>query len=208
MFTENLDLPYAWQVSEGREFPVSQAKNGDREAMGQLLEASRDYLREVAGANLAEDVRAKLSVSDLVQDTLFDAQQSFDQFQGTSAGELLAWLRKILINNLLNHYRKYRATQKRCLARETALANAGTRLVYAEDETPSEVCMRQEEASLLTQALAELPEDHQQVIRLRHREGLSFPEIGERMDRSADAARMLWYRAFDRLSSEIEQLTR
>jgi hypothetical protein len=42
MFIENLDLPYVWQVSDGREFPVSQAKDGDREVLGQLLEASRN----------------------------------------------------------------------------------------------------------------------------------------------------------------------
>jgi RNA polymerase sigma-70 factor, ECF subfamily len=51
----------------------------------------------------------------------------------------------------------------------------------------------------LDRALEQLPEDYQTVIWLRHRDKLSFAEIGARTNRSADAARMCWTRAVKRL---------
>lgn len=187
---------------------ITSAKSGDQDALGSVLEASRDYLRSVACSSLDNDIQAKLSVSDLVQDALIDAQRGFAQFRGTSQGELLAWLRQILVNNLLNQYRRFRDTQKRQVARETALASHEFPLAYASDETPSTLSVRREEHDLLNRAIKGLSPNHQQIIELRHRETLSFNEIGQRLGRSSDAARMLWYRAFDQLSSELERLTK
>ena len=64
--------------------------------------------------------------------------------------------------------------------------------------------MRQEALEALDQALARLPPEYREVILLRHREELPFAEIGRRMNRSADAARMLWSRAFNRLAEELD----
>jgi DNA-directed RNA polymerase specialized sigma24 family protein len=41
-------------------------------------------------------------------------------------------------------------------------------------------------------------------LALRHEEQLSFEEIGQRMQRTANAARMLWLRAVERLQKEME----
>jgi DNA-directed RNA polymerase specialized sigma24 family protein len=38
---------------------------------------------------------------------------------------------------------------------------------------------------------------------LRHEEQLSFEEIGQRMHRTANAARMLWLRAVEQLQNEL-----
>lgn len=189
--------------SDGFKELLSQAKVGDRAALGRILDASRNYLRQVAGLQISDDLQAKLSVSDLVQDTYVDAQQAFQQFRGSTRAELFGWLRQILVNNLLNHYRAYRETQKRSLAREVALSSSAVGAADGGD-TPSQLCVQQEEAARLQKALAALSDEHQQVIQWRHQEGLSFPEIGERMNRSPDAARMLWYRAYERLAAKLD----
>ena len=41
------------------------------------------------------------------------------------------------------------------------------------------------------------------MLRLRYWDGLTFPEIGERLGRSPDAVRKLWYRAVERLQEEM-----
>jgi RNA polymerase sigma-70 factor (ECF subfamily) len=51
--------------------------------------------------------------------------------------------------------------------------------------------------------MARLSGDHHAVLRLRYWEGLSFPEIGQRLGRSTDAVRKLWYRAVERLQEEM-----
>ncbi len=62
-----------------------------------------------------------------------------------------------------------------------------------------------EEADRVDAALARLPEDHRRVIELRNREGRPFGEIGDILGRSADAARMLWFRAVERLQRELAE---
>ena len=58
---------------------------------------------------------------------------------------------------------------------------------------------------MLEQAMAQLPNDYQQVLRLRNWEQLPFDEIGVRMNRSRDAARKLWSRAILQLQELLDR---
>ena len=51
--------------------------------------------------------------------------------------------------------------------------------------------MADEQTHRLQAAIDRLPDDYRQVIALRYHEGLAFDEVGRRLGRSADAARML-----------------
>jgi DNA-directed RNA polymerase specialized sigma24 family protein len=79
------------------------ARNGDQEALGRLLEDYRDYLRLLARSRVGRDLRVRLDPSDLVQETLLEAQRDFRQFLGASDAELGVWLRRILVRNLADH---------------------------------------------------------------------------------------------------------
>jgi RNA polymerase sigma-70 factor (ECF subfamily) len=183
------------------------ARAGSREALGQALEACRDYLLLVADRELAADLRAKVGASDLVQETFLEAQRDFARFHGDSPGELRAWLRRLLLNNLANCARGYRDTAKRQLGREVPFAAAGDAADGAIAATPSPTgqAMAREAAERLDRAVERLPEDYRRVIRLRHQEGRSFEEIGETLRRSPNAARMLWLRAVEQLRQEWER---
>ena len=51
--------------------------------------------------------------------------------------------------------------------------------------------LRQERSAELAQALARLLANHHEVLILRHLEGLAFPDIAERMERTAGAVQVL-----------------
>jgi RNA polymerase sigma-70 factor (ECF subfamily) len=51
----------------------------------------------------------------------------------------------------------------------------------------------------IAEALSRLPEDYQTVIVLRHLEGLTFPQISQRMERSVDSVEKLWLRGLTKL---------
>jgi RNA polymerase sigma-70 factor (ECF subfamily) len=55
----------------------------------------------------------------------------------------------------------------------------------------------------MLRAIDRLPDDYRRVIEARSFDGLSFEEVGARLDRSAEAARRLWVRALDRLRAEM-----
>jgi RNA polymerase sigma-70 factor (ECF subfamily) len=92
---------------------LAAARAGSKEALGEALEACRGYLLLVANRELDPDIQAKGGASDLVQETFLEAQRDFARFAGDSKEELLAWLRRMLVHNLLNFTRRYRATGKR-----------------------------------------------------------------------------------------------
>jgi RNA polymerase sigma-70 factor (ECF subfamily) len=44
-----------------------------------------------------------------------------------------------------------------------------------------------------------LPADYREVLVLRHLEGLTFPQVAQRMERSLDSVEKLWMRGLARL---------
>jgi RNA polymerase sigma-70 factor (ECF subfamily) len=188
---------------------LADARAGSDEALGQALEACRGYLLVVAQRELDPELRAKGGASDLVQETFLKAHRHFARFRGDSEDELLAWLRRLLLNNLADFRAQFREAGKRRITREVALdaggssAERGKGLVGTES-SPSSVAMEHEHAEALARTLGRLPADYRLVLRLRHEEGRPFEEIGKMMGRSADAARKLWARAVERLQQEWE----
>lgn len=184
---------------------IAAAQGGSLDALGRLLETSRPYLLRVANAELNAQLQVKAGGSDLVQETFLEAQRIFARFQGESQVDLLAWLRAILLNKVATFSRQYLDTDKRQVGREVAL-DAGSALggdLSADTPTPSTHLARKEQAQALTDALSRLPEPYRQVIVWRQWDDLSFGEIAQRLGRSVDAARMMWWRAVERLQQEM-----
>jgi RNA polymerase sigma-70 factor (ECF subfamily) len=66
---------------------------------------------------------------------------------------------------------------------------------------------QREEAVVLADRLAQLADDHREVLVLRNLQGLQFEEIAQRIGRSVGATRMLWLRAIEKLRTlyQIEE---
>jgi RNA polymerase sigma-70 factor, ECF subfamily len=186
---------------------IEAARAGSAEAFGQLIQACRSYLLSIANQELSVDLRGKIGPSDLVQDTAFEAHQCFDQFSGLRREEFLGWVRTILLNNVSNVRRAFHDTSKRQISRERSLDDGDPRLkrdLIAKQLPPADATVLTEQAKQVQAAIERLPEPFCNVIFLRHREHRSFAEIGQRLDRTADAARKLWQRAIERLADEMD----
>lgn len=125
-----------------------------------------------------------------------------------SGPELRAWLRCLLRHHVAKYGRRYRQTRKRWVGCEQSLGTLPDgreteEALGADAQTPSAVAVADEEVELLHQALERLPPDYRRVVQLRYQEGLSFEEIGPRMGRTANAVRLLWLRAIERMKQEL-----
>jgi RNA polymerase sigma-70 factor (ECF subfamily) len=177
------------------------ARAGSPAALNELLTNYRLYLLRIASQEFPSDLQGKVGASDLVQETMLHAAGNFGEFVGESETELLGWMRRILLNQMLNTIRHYR-TEKRNAGREAPLD--GRMLAGHGDSTPSSEFIAQEERLLVQLALLQLPEIYRQAIVLRHEQDLSFVEIGARLGCSEDAARKLWGRAVLALQQELQ----
>jgi RNA polymerase sigma-70 factor (ECF subfamily) len=195
------------------EIGIDAARSGSRDALGQILEGHRPYLSKIARSELGDDLEAKVSASDLVQETFLKAHRDFEQFDGQSASELRAWLRQILHNSLGHLARDYRRTAKRDIAREVSLreddTTAGPAFELPDGEpTPGSNLLRAERRAALDRTLAELPEGERQSLVWRHEEECTFEEIGRRLGCSAVAARKRWLRALTRVRNTLSAMVR
>jgi RNA polymerase sigma-70 factor, ECF subfamily len=189
---------------------IERAKAGDAPTLGRLLELHRNYLRLLARIEIGRRLQGKVDASDLVQEVFLDAHRHIAGFRGRAENQFVRWLREILAGILANHVRRYFGTQARDIRLEQELAaeldqsSCGLGFIPVDpNSSPSQQVMREEQTLLVAEALARLPEDYQTVIVLRHIEGLTFPQVAERMGRSANSVEKLWLRGLTRLRREF-----
>jgi RNA polymerase sigma-70 factor (ECF subfamily) len=73
--------------------------------------------------------------------------------------------------------------------------------------SPSQQVMRGEQSLMVAEAMSRLPDDYQTVLVLRHLEGMTFPQVAERMGRSVDSVEKLWLRGLTRLKREFSEVS-
>jgi RNA polymerase sigma-70 factor (ECF subfamily) len=161
------------------------------------LESFRPYVGVIVHALRDRRLQGRVDDSDLIQDSFLEAQRSFADFRGHSVAELAVWLRCIVVRTSRRSLRQFVGTGKRDLAREQAvdelaeLADSGS--------SPSAIASRHEEAARMAEALAQLPEEMQQVLLARHVDDLPHAAIANQLGRTEGATRMLYLRALRRL---------
>jgi RNA polymerase sigma-70 factor (ECF subfamily) len=178
------------------------ARQGNSDALGCLLEGYRVYLRFLARQQVGRRLQGKADPSDLVQEAFLGATRDFHQFRGTTEREFLAWLRQILASLLANLVRHYRGTHKRSIRLEQQLEAELEQSSHAlggglvdQQASPSQAAGGREQAVLLLQALENLAVEDRQLLTLRHLDGLTFPEVAERLGRTVDSIKKRWPRA-------------
>jgi RNA polymerase sigma-70 factor (ECF subfamily) len=196
------------EESEELRQQILAAHTGSQPALAWLLEKCRPYLLLIANEEVDPRLRPKLAPSDLVQDSLIEAQRDFAQFRGNKYDDLMAWLRRILVHNLDDARRRFQGAAKRCLGSEQSLddskADALHDQLVAADTPPLERAANREREAALDRARQRLPPEYQQVLTLRYHEGRSFADIGAALGKSEEAAKKLWLRAVRRLRSEMK----
>jgi RNA polymerase sigma-70 factor (ECF subfamily) len=172
---------------------LDQALHGDREALGQLLEAQRAGLHRLAARQIEGRIAVRVDASDIIQQTFLDAYRGFPQFAGRDTREFVAWLERILDHKIAAAIRNHALLQKRGVGRERSIDDSqagGATLkqdLDANVSSPSQKAIRGEEAERLDQALAALPDDQREAVRLRHLEGWALADIAVRFGRTPAA---------------------
>jgi RNA polymerase sigma-70 factor, ECF subfamily len=188
---------------------LDKACAGDEAALGKLLAYYNKYLSLLARVQIGRRLQRKLDGEDIVQETFLEAHRQITKFRGRSEGEFLAWLRRILAGRIALTLRHYLGVKGRDVNLECELVGLDKSSqtlngdFAASCSSPSQRMARREQAVLLADALAKLPESYREVIILRNLEGLSFSDVATRMERSEDAVQKLWVRGLAALRNVL-----
>ena len=137
----------------------------------------------------------------MLQETRIIAFARSGDFESRGKGGYRAWLLAIAERKARETLRAHAGTSKRAVGREVRgdgglLAQEAT----ARGLSPSQSAMGAESRKAVRRAMATLPEDYREVLRLARLECQPIREVAQRMGRSLEAVKKLYGRALARFA--------
>jgi RNA polymerase sigma-70 factor (ECF subfamily) len=186
-------------------------------SVNQTLEQFRTYLECLAAIQIDPRLRIdsvlsrRFGWSDVINATLLEASLMLERIQAMDQPDQERWLRKMLANNLVDRIRRELAKGRDArLERslEAAIAESSCRLgdwLPADESTPSEKLIRQEQALRLAEALAQLPERQREALILQWWHGWKLAQIAEHLQCTVGVVGGLLARGLDKLRKLLPQ---
>src|SRR5215471_13361083 len=172
-------------------------------ASTQALKPFRPYLEVLARVHLDPRLRAKLDPADVVQQAMLRAYTAWPELKNPEQPVLLAWLRRILARTLADVVKHYER-DKRAVDLERSLeadldrsASGMAGWLAADQASPSQAAIRNEELLRLAYALAALPEPQREVVVLKHLRGWPVQRIADHIGRTVPAVASLLRRGLE-----------
>lgn len=169
------------------------ARSGDASAMDQI---TRCYAERLLAAG-RRHCRTSDDADDAVQDALLTATEELDTFRGD--GSLEGWLVR-LVASACARRRRGRKNDPRLHETDNELGDVS--------ESPEDAADRHAVGALLEAALLELSTDDRHVLLLAEVEGMTAPEVAERLGISAGAVRTRLSRLRLRMREALGPLVR
>jgi RNA polymerase sigma-70 factor (ECF subfamily) len=182
------------------------AKQGDRQAVDQLMDRHRDSLNRMIRCRLNPGIAGRVDASDIVQEALLTASRRLAEYLQNPRMPFHAWLRQMARDRLADAYR-HELADKRDVAREQAMpaqdASSLDPVAQIRDTelTPAAMLLRKEFAARFHHALERLQEESREIVLMRHAEQLTNSQAAELLGISEPAAGMRYLRALRQLKS-------
>jgi RNA polymerase sigma-70 factor (ECF subfamily) len=167
---------------------------GDPAAFEEIVRRHRDRLWAVAMRTTGDPEEA----SDALQDALISAYRRADQFRGDSA--VTTWLHRIVVNASLDRLRR------RAVRAAQPLPDDNDALPGAVVADPVDHMDRREIQLVVTQALAELPEDQRAAVLLVDVEGWSVEDAARMLDCPEGTVKSRCFRGRAKLAKRLDFL--
>jgi RNA polymerase sigma-70 factor (ECF subfamily) len=170
---------------------ISLAQGGEVEAFGQLYERYLDRIYRYVRSRVSQE-RVAEDITEMVFLRSFESLDSYED----RGHPFSAFLYQVARNLLVDHYRQ--AEDHVPLQR---VENTESDTFDSEQST-----IQRERMAVLVEAMAHLPDEYQEVIRLRVLMQLPTAETAEWMDKSDGAVRVLLHRAMKALKKQAEEI--
>ncbi|MBO7262306.1 MAG: sigma-70 family RNA polymerase sigma factor [Alistipes sp.] len=155
--------------------------SGDRSAISELIERHSQRVRNYIGMMVKDDDIA----NDIFQETFIKAVQVIDEGRYVDSGKFLSWVLRIAHNRVLDYFRREKAS-KQVNESEAGYDLIGT-MRFSEPTAEDNIVLSEVEQTVRN-LIDQLPDEQQEVVRLRYYSKLSFQEIAEQTEVSINTA--------------------
>jgi RNA polymerase sigma-70 factor, ECF subfamily len=191
---------------------LRRAGEGDPDARGALLQRHRGRLKRMVALRMDPRLAPRVDPSDVVQETLVEADRRLDGYLRDRPLPFYPWLRQIAWDRLVEQHRRHVRAGRRSVTREEARVPglSGASALELADRLldpgggPSEGLRREELRRRVRSALEALPEADREVLALRYLEQLSAKEVGAVLGVGEQAAKKRALRALQRLRDALD----
>ena len=155
--------------------------SGDRSAISELIDRHAKRVRSYIGMMVKDDAIA----DDIFQETFIKAVKVIDEGRYADSGKFLSWVLRIAHNRVLDHFRREKSN------RQVNESEAGYDVIGTmrfSEPTAEDDIVHGEIEETIRELIAMLPDEQQEVVRLRYYDKLSFAEIAEQTDVSINTA--------------------
>lgn len=159
---------------------ISKFKNGDEKALSILIERHQKEIFTYIFYKLMDETLA----NDIFQDTFMKIIVTLKEGRYKEEGKFVLWAKRIAHNLIIDYYRLKAKHNK---VSETSYENEEFSifdLISVQEENIEEQLISRQIQHDLMKMLDYLPENQQEVIKLRFFDGLSFKEIAEQTETS------------------------
>lgn len=178
---------------------------GDQRAVNELLASHRKYLRRVVELRMDPRMQGRVDPSDVVQETQLVASRRIDDFLARRPTSFRLWIRRKALEQLAKVRRYHVDAEKRSLKRDAHLSDKSSLLLATQllEPRPSQIAQRNEALEQVRLAVSQLAEQDQEIILLRHIEGLTNGEVAELLDIDHKTASKRYGRALRRVREKL-----
>src|SRR5437763_4697366 len=107
-----------WPDATNTQELLDAAKDGNVEAVDQLLAKHREPIRRMIDLRLDPAIVQRLDASDVVQDVLIEANRRLQDYLKAPSMPFHLWLRHIAKDHIIDAHRRHHQAQKRGVHRE------------------------------------------------------------------------------------------
>jgi RNA polymerase sigma-70 factor (ECF subfamily) len=189
---------------------IARAAGGDAGAMQVVLAGYRNDLLDFITRNIPAEVSRFIEPQDVYQDVCIECFRRLPELQHNAAS-LYSWLIKCARSRLVDLARAYQS-QKRGGGRIAELAADESLVALLEEvavfeRTPSRSAVARELVLTVKESIERLPDQYQELLRLRFFQGLTLVELADRLGRSNGAVTMAYSRALKLLRQEMRSIS-
>ncbi len=196
---------------------IERALTNDRDALEELLLLRYDWLRDVALRAVPAGLRERVSVDEVLQESLVHVLRNFDGFESRGGeASLFFWLKTIVQNTAKDALRKFARSRETAMTDHTSTKSSHSSdsvsilissLAVSNDPRASVVARGHEMTHAFHVALANLAPKYKQVLEMLYFEQLSVEQVAEQLGTTPAAVRGLRQRAREKIRDAMVRLS-